>query len=236
MAVSFIHRINKLIAIILVGSVSLASQTGFTEGDLKIAPVKQTSVSTVAELGQVPEGSGLSAGDAIADFQIQTFEAVETSFNDLLEDAPLLVIFYRGGWCPYCNFQIRELTVGYDAFKARGVMPVLISVDRVDGSSEIQKTYEIPFPVLSDTELAALTEFNVRLDIGPEDYERMQEYGIDLEDWSGKQHHVIAQSSAFIVDQAGIVKWAHVSSDFKVRPSNEQLLSVIDQLRGEGEI
>ncbi len=236
MGISLSNSISRQIATVLIGLAGAFALPGYADDTLKAAPVKQVATSAAEELGQVPEGLGLSPGDAVADFAIKTFEGVPTSFNELLEDAPLLVIFYRGGWCPYCNFQVRELTVGYNDFKARGVLPVLISVDRVGGAEEVQKTYEIPFPVLSDPQLAALTEFNVRHEIGEEGYAMMQGHGVDLEDWAGQQHHVIAKSSAFIIDQAGIVKWSHVSDDYKVRPSNKQLLSAIDKLRGDGEI
>ena len=236
MRISLPIIVRKQLAALLICLVAVAALPGYADDTLKVAGGKQVTASAAEELGQVPDGLGLSPGDAVADFGIKTFEGVPTSFNELLEDAPLLVIFYRGGWSPYCNFQVRELTMGYNDFKARGVLPVLISVDRVGGAEEVQKTYEIPFPVLSDPQLAALNEFNVRHEIGEEGYAMLQGYGVDLEDWAGQHHHVIAKSSAFIIDQAGIVKWSHVSDDFKVRPSNKQLLSVIDKLRGDGEI
>ncbi len=223
-------------AVLIMVAAAIVVLPGHAEPTLKAATTKQVAAEAAEHLGRAPAGVGLTPGDAIADFAIKTFEGAPTSFNALLEDAPLLVIFYRGGWCPYCNFQVRELTLGYPGFRKRGVMPVLISVDKAGGADIVQKTYEIPFPVLSDPQLAALTEFNVRHEMAEEEYLRLQGYGIDLEDWAGEGHHVIARSSAFLVDQAGIVKWAHVSEDYKVRPSTEQLFAVIDRLRSRGDI
>jgi peroxiredoxin len=80
---------------------------------------------------------------------------LEVRLSDLMRRGPLLLVFYRGGWCPYCNFQIRELTAAYPEYGKRGVTPVAISVDRVEESAKTLATYSIPFPVLSDPELAA---------------------------------------------------------------------------------
>ena len=83
--------------------------------------------------------------------------------------------------------------------------------------------------MISDADLAAHNAFDVTLDVDDETYKLYQSYGIELEAWSGKGHHKIAVSSAFLVDSEGVVQWAHTSKDYKTRPSAKQLLSVIDQ-------
>lgn len=179
-------------------------------------------------LGSNDAGVGVKKGHQIVPFEIRTHEGKPTSLPNLLKQAPLLVVFYRGGWCPYCNLQIRELTLAFPEFQKRKVTPVLISVDEVDGAALAQKTYEIPFPVLSDPDLQAHTAFDVILEIDDALYEKYKTYGIVLDAWSKRDHHKIAVSSAFLVDAAGVVQWAHVSKDYSTRPSAEQLLSVID--------
>ncbi|MBN8430846.1 AhpC/TSA family protein [Microbulbifer salipaludis] len=180
-----------------------------------------------ADLGKVE--AGLKVGDTPADFSVRTHKGEAVSLNSLLKmDAPILVVFYRGGWCPYCNVQIRQLAEAWPEFEKRGVTPVLISVDKPDASALAKATYEIPFPVLSDPELKAHEAFDVVVEIDDATAEKYKTYGIVLEDWSGKDHHKVAAPGIFLVNADGAVAWAHVSQDYKTRPSVVQLLGMLD--------
>ncbi len=190
------------------------------------APLSTTSEKT---LGTNDDGVGLTKGQSFEAFSIKTHTGKRISSTELLNEAPLLVIFYRGGWCPFCNVQIRQLTEAYPEFEKRNVTPVLISVDETDGASLAQKTYDIPFPVLSDSDLLAHNAFNVIMAVDEKTTALYKKMGIDLEKWSQRDHHSIAVSSAFLVDKNGIVLWAHTSKDYKTRPSPAQLLDVIDK-------
>jgi len=183
-----------------------------------------------AELGQAEAGLGLAVGTQISGFTVKTYEGKPITFKELLKQAPLLIVFYRGGWCPYCNFQVREMVQAYPQFKQAGVVPVLLSVDEVHGAVLLEKTYNIPFPVLSDPDLIAHKIFQVVLTVDEATVKRYRnEFDIDLEVWSERQHHQIGIPGFFLIDKAGIVQWRHVNRDYKVRPSAEQLLSVIQR-------
>ncbi len=224
---AFIRLLSFMsIALLIAGNVH-------AEDSLRLPPKSMNvplAVTSDNLLGTNDQGIGLTAGSKVPDFNLKTHTGEPTNLEVLLEESPLLVIFYRGGWCPYCNVQIRQLTEAYPEFQKRGVLPVLISVDEVDGAALASRTYEIPFTVLSDPQLSAHEAFNVVMEIDDETYKQYQRFGLDLEAWSGQSHHKIAVSSAFIVDDTGTVSWAHASLDYKTRPSVEQLLSVIDEL------
>ncbi len=181
-----------------------------------------------SELGTRPDGIGLAPGAKMPAFTLANHEGATVTSEQLLKDGKrLLVVFYRGGWCPYCNLQIRQLTDAYSQFDANGVLPVLISADKVDASATVQRGYSIPFPVLSDPDLIAHDSFKVSMTMTPALYETYKTYGIDVEQWSGRDHHRFAVSSAFLVNTDGTVVWSHASLDYKQRPSIKQLLSVI---------
>lgn len=174
-------------------------------------------------LGKRDDGLGLAVGAAIPPFGIQDFLGKTFSSTEINDD-DTLVVFYRGGWCPYCNFQIRELSQSYDRFKALGVSLVAISVDRPDASAVTQNAYDVPFPVLSDPDLRAHEAFNVVLQLDAAGVGSLAEYGYDIEQWSGRDHHRMAVPGVFLV-RDGKVAWAHVARDYKTRPSTEQLLA-----------
>ncbi|OUR91184.1 alkyl hydroperoxide reductase [Gammaproteobacteria bacterium 42_54_T18] len=214
-------------------SLSVWAKTVIAEPALQLPKASSDFVLTQtpdASMGSHDQDVGIKKGSKVADFSVSTHDGKKADFSTLLKSAPLMVVFYRGGWCPYCNLQIRELTKEWPKFKRRGVTPVLISADSIDGAALASTTYKIPFPVLSDTNLTAHNAFDVTLDVDAETYKLYQSYGIELEAWSGKGHHKIAVSSAFLVDSEGIVQWAHTSKDYQTRPTAKQLLSVIDAI------
>jgi len=102
------------------------------------------------------------------------------SLRDLASRGSLLVTFYRGGWCPFCNFQIRELTTAFPEFRRRGVTPIAISVDRVEEAAKTSATCEIPFPVLPDPNLVAHRAFRVVRHVGDAEFARLKGKGLDI--------------------------------------------------------
>ena len=174
-------------------------------------------------VGTREAGPGLAVGAVPPSFEIRDVRG-EPFSSAKLSDVDTLVVFYRGGWCPYCNFQIRELTQSYEKFEALGVSLVAISVDRADAAAVTQRAYDVPFPVLSDADLNAHEAFNVVLQVGSVGVAGPAAYGHDIEKWSGKDHHKVAVPAVFLI-RDGKVAWAHVARDYKTRPSTTQLLS-----------
>ena len=177
-----------------------------------LPPLKATSAAALGTL----EGAGLVPGSTVPEFTVQDHLGESVSWSSLQTKGTLLVVFYRGGWCPYCNQQIRQLTEAW------------ISADKPDAAALASRTYEIPFPVLSDPGLVAHELFKVTTELDTALIPKYREYGIDLAEWNGKGHHRYAVASAFLIDEQGVVVWSHSAKDYKTRPSVEQLLQVID--------
>lgn len=127
----------------------------------------------------------------------------------------------------YCNTQIHQLTQAYPEFQKHGIQLVAISVDKADESAKTKALYTIPFPILSDPDLDAHRAYRVMHEASQEEIDRLAGFGMDLEAVSGRQHHTIAIPSMFLLDKAGVVRWAHVDRDYKVRPSTEKLLEAV---------
>ena len=180
-------------------------------------------------LGTLSEGLGIESGSHAPDATLNSIEDEPITLSDLWADQNVLLIFYRGGWCPYCNAQIRDISVKYSKFQDRSVLPVLVSVDEPDASALLTAAYDVPFPVMSDSDLDAHEAYNVVLHVSDEDYEARAARGVDMEAFSGQDHHSMAVPSSFLIQQGGQLLWSHVDIDFRTRPSATQLLSVVDE-------
>lgn len=188
---------------------------------------KAHETTAAARLGVLPEGVGIKVGQPAPDAEIRDAGGKAVRLSSLWSKDPVMLVFYRGGWCPYCNFQIRKLTKAYGDFEKAGVKPVAISVDTASETAKTQGTYDIPFPVLSDPTLVAHEAFRVIQAVPDERVGKLRTMGIDLERASGQSHHKIAIPAVFLVDTSGIVRWAHADPSYKVRPSPKQLLAAV---------
>jgi peroxiredoxin len=179
-------------------------------------------------LGALAPGTGIPVGQKVPDVHARDLDGKDVSLSSLYGKGPILLAFYRGGWCPYCSSENHALATAYPEYQKRGVTPVTVSVDTPDAEAKTKATYAIPFPVLSDSDARMIEAFHVVNKVDDATLAKMKGFGVDLESYSGKTHHEIAIPSLFLIDRTGIVRWAHSDPDFKVRPSTAQILGAID--------
>ena len=192
------------------------------------APLKEHAITAPARLGVLAPNTGVPVGSKVPDAKARDLEGKEVSLASIYAKGPVLLLFYRGGWCPYCNSEIHSMATAYPEYQKRGVTPVAVSVDLPENSSKTKASWSIPFPVLSDNDAATLDAFHVSRVVEGKELGMLKGYGIDLESASGKAHHKIAIPSIFLIDRGGVVRWAHSDPEYKVRPSTAQLLAAID--------
>jgi peroxiredoxin len=178
-------------------------------------------------VGFAPQGVGLPAGaPAPTGLITQNLRGETVPLDKVFAAGPTLLVFYRGGWCPYCNGQLRELSLAARRFQARGVRLVAVSVDRPEAAATTQAAWEIPFPVLSDSDLTAHEAFRVVFEVDAATRETYRGWGIDLKAASGRSDGRIATPAMFLV-QGGAVTWAHADPAYKVRPTPDQVLDAL---------
>ena len=154
-------------------------------------------------LGTRPPGYGLGVGERAPDAQVHDPVGRPVRLSEAMRWGPVLFVFYRGSWCPFCVSFLRALTGAEEAFRTRGVTVVCISAESAKVSTSCLP--EVPFPMLDDASLAAHEDYGVQSPDGP-----------------------YAVPAFFLVDTRGAVRWSHVCNDFRSRPTPEQLVSAID--------
>lgn len=182
-------------------------------------------------VGVLAPGTGIPVGQKVPDIHARDLDGKDVSLSSLYTKGPILLAFYRGGWCPYCSTENHTLATAYPEYQKRGVTPVTVSVDKPDAEAKTKATYAIPFPVLSDSDATMIEAFHVVNHVDDATLAKMKGFGVDLESYSGKTHHEIAVPSLFLIDRTGVVRWAHSDPDYKVRPSTAQILAAIDATR-----
>ena len=183
-----------------------------------------------AKLGTLAPGYGIAVGQKAPDATLDDVSGKKQKLSDLYKAGPTFVVFYRGGWCPFCNIQLHDLGAAKADFDKRGVKIVAISVDKPSEEAKTQAKDGVPFPMLSDPKLVALKGFKVVHVAGEEEAKKMAGFGVDLASYSGETHKSYAVPAVYLVDKTGVVRFAHVDEDYKTRPSVKQLLGVADKL------
>ena len=174
------------------------------------------------------EATALATGAALPALSLPDALGQPVELRALNRAGPLVIIFYRGGWCPYCNLELREWQRLLPELKSLGASLVAISPQTPDNSLSTQEKNELAFPVLSDSALAAAQAFGVAFTLSPELVELYNRVGNDLPTLNGNGQWVLPLPATYLIDREGRVAYAHVDADYRQRAEPQQ---VIERLR-----
>lgn len=174
--------------------------------------------------------STIQVGDALPPFTLPNAVGQEVSSADLLAKGPLLITFYRGEWCPFCNIALHHLQSNLPQFEAKGVTLVAISPELPNTSLTTTEKHALKFPVLSDVG----NKFARQLGIVWKQPDSLRsvfaKFGNDLSKRNGDDSLEVPVPATFLVDQKGVVRNAFVDPDYMKRLEPETALEWIDKL------
>jgi len=195
--------------------------------DAPPAPPQYQLTDTAADrLGTAPDGLGLAVGARAPDARLVDILGKPVRLSQLYPHGPTFVVFYRGGWCPFCNLQLHALAQARAEFDKQGLRVVAISVDVPREEAKTHAAQGVPFAMLSDSRLVAHKAFKVVHVPSADEAQALARFGVDLEKYSEQDHRSFAVPSIFLIDRKGVVRWRHVDEEYKTRPSPAQLLEI----------
>ncbi|MGJ3647842.1 peroxiredoxin-like family protein [Sphingomonas sp. GlSt437] len=170
----------------------------------------------------------LKAGDVAPAFTLPAPDGTLVSSRDLLAQGPLIVSFYRGVWCPYCNMELRALQEALPEFRAAGATLVAISPQTRVNSRKSVRDNGLDFPILSDAGNATADAFGLRF--------QMQDYLVelyrdvlrnDLPGFNGDDSWTLPMPGRFVIGQDGVIRYAEVNPDYTRRPEPADMLPAV---------
>lgn len=164
-------------------------------------------------------------GEKIPSASLKSVNNNEVNLIKLISKKPTLLIFYRGGWCPYCNLHLSELQNIEKDLIGLGYQIIAVSMDKPEKLAEAKREKGFNYTLLSDNEAEAALAFGLAFKVDDETIERYKKYEIDLEASSGKDHHILPVPAAFIIDTDGVIQFSYVNPNYKVRVNGELLLA-----------
>jgi len=165
----------------------------------------------------------IKIGAEIPSALISTIEGVEINLKEVIKNQKAVVIFYRGGWCPYCNLHLSELQKIEVQLIEIGYKIIAISMDTPENLSLTLDKYEMKYELYSDSKANASKAFGIAFTVENDYIQKLKSFNMDLEASSGETHHILPVPSVFIFDEKGIVRFEYVNPDYKVRISGKLL-------------
>ena len=167
----------------------------------------------------------LLPGRTVPVVSVQTSEGADVGLPELIGGKPTILIFYRGGWCPYCNLQLSELQEIEPTLLELGYQIIAISPDRPAKLAPAIAKGNLTYRLFSDSKLNAAKAFGLAFKVDEKVVARYKTINIDLDDASGESHHMLPVPAAYVIGADGIIAFGYVNPNYKVRIPGSILLA-----------
>lgn len=174
----------------------------------------------------------LKAGDKAPLFTLNDPQGYPVSSAELLSEGPLVLSFYRGVWCPYCNMELQALEAALRDFQALGANLLAISPQTAPNSRKSVRQNNLSFPILSDSHNNVAAAFGLRFALPDYLVELYQTLKNDLPQFNGDESWTLPMPARYVIDQKGIIICAEVNPDYTRRPDPEDMLPSLRRIRG----
>jgi len=209
---------------------ALAAQRlyAYTNRSAKERTVRANAVDVVARDGLAE--NAVAVGDRAPVFVLQDGMGAEVDVRVLLEAGPVVLCFYRGAWCPYCNLELRAYQQQLGRIRALGATLVAISPELPDRTLTTAEVNQLGYPVLSDVDNAVARQYRLTHTIDSEVVRYQLGNGNDVAAFNGSGRATVPLPATYIIDTDGVVQFAFVRADYTQRAEPEDVLAVLRDL------
>lgn len=193
----------------------------------EIHPIMERATEELIASGQA--GRAIKAGDRAPEFRLRDQDGNEVSSAELLAKGPLVVTFYRGVWCPYCNIELQAINEVLPQLQALGANVVAISPQTAVNSRKSVRTNSLGFPVLSDTNNDVAGAFGLRFALPDYLVELYKKLKNDLPAFNGDPSWTLPMPARYVIGADGVVLYSEVNPDYTHRPDPSDMFAVLQK-------
>ncbi|MGF6312284.1 peroxiredoxin [Bradyrhizobium sp. i1.8.4] len=169
------------------------------------------------------------AGDVAPAFSLRDPEGNIVNSADLLKRGPLVLSFYRGVWCPYCNMELQALEAAKPAFDKYGASLAAISPQTAPNSRKSVRQNKLSFPILSDVKGQVGDAFGLRFHLPDYLVELYKQLKNDLPTFNDDPSWTLPMPARYVIGQDGVILYSEVNPDYTRRPEPEDMIPVLQQ-------
>ncbi len=192
-----------------------------------------TGCTTTENSPQVPtkaaDVSPLLIGSDIPDISLPSPLNESVKLTETMENGALIV-FYRGGWCPFCSAELADLAKIDVQLHSKGVEIVAISPDSPEFLQQSIADEDLGYTLLSDSKMEAARAFGVAFRVDIETVQSLKKNGMDIEERSGETHHLLPVPSLFLVNPEGKIVFQYVNPDYRQRVDKSIIMAAVNSM------
>src|SRR3984957_2888890 len=203
----------------------------FRAGWFKRVPADRQAIMErhIAQLRDGLAKAALKAGDHAPAIVLKNATGETVDVGALLKKGPAIVTFYRGGWCPYCNLQLRAFQEILPDLKAAGASLVAICPEKPDDTLSTAEKNALTFEVLSDVGQKVGRAFGLVYQFNDELKSAYQGFGLDIPAKNGADDWALPLSATYVIDRDGTIIYAYTDADYRDRADPTDVLAVLKQ-------
>jgi len=166
----------------------------------------------------------IGVNDKAPDFTAKDQNGKKVSLKNELKNGTVVVVFYRGQWCPYCNKQLTAIQDSLDFIKEKGATIIAVSPEKPDNISKTVEKTKAAYSVLFDDSLKIMKSYGVAFAVDSSTVERYKKFGLDLNDANGSNGANLPVPAIYIINKEGIIVFKHFDPDYRKRMSVQEIL------------
>jgi peroxiredoxin len=191
----------------------------------EIHPVMERATRELIASGQAQRA--LKAGDKAPEFTLPDPDSRPVSSAALLAQGPLVVSFYRGVWCPYCNLELQALQQALPKFRELGASVVAISPQTASNSRQSVRTNTLEFPILSDAHNSVAAAFGLRFELPDYLVELYRKLKSDLPAFNGDSSWTLPIPARYLIAPDRTILYTEVNPDYTQRPEPSDMFAAL---------
>ncbi|WP_436298212.1 peroxiredoxin-like family protein [Variovorax sp. LjRoot175] len=204
----------------------------------ELNPARDGSLSTGRVLDDAAalfEATGIESrakrvGDLAPDAILMDAQDKPVRLADLWKQAPLVLVFFRGGWCSYCNVHLRRWQQHLGELMQLGANLIAISPQSPENTEWTSSGNGLEYRLLSDSELTAANGFDIAFTLPAELIDLYASVGTNVPILNGNGQWVLPVPATYVIDQAGRIRYAHVEADYRRRAEPDHVISAVQAI------
>ncbi|MEM6915745.1 MAG: peroxiredoxin-like family protein [Verrucomicrobiota bacterium] len=231
-----------LCALVLVTAVSLNGEEPDLQATIEARKAEFRSEAPPEKIAAYAEGieavvraktveGALQVGDDAPDFVLPNVRGEDTRLSDQLAKGPVVLTWYRGGWCPYCNIQLAAYQKILPQIEELGGQLIAVSPELPDKSLSTSEKGNLRFTVLSDVNLLVAKEYGLVFELTPE-VEKLYGEFFDMKEYNGDEAatNKLPLAATYVIAEDGRVAWAFLDADYTKRAEPRDIIAALDGL------
>jgi peroxiredoxin len=171
---------------------------------------------------EAPEGLFLNS--KAPDFKGKDQNGNDIRLKDLIKKGKVVLVFYRGEWCPYCNKYLQRLEDSLQLVKDKGATLIAITPEQPGSIAKTIEKTKAAFSILHDENLKIMKAYEVEFEVPENTLKRYRNGGIKLDEVNGKNGNYLPVPATYVIDKDGAVVYRFFNPDYKKRPSVKEIL------------